>query len=164
MEFKKRKPGIIIYYITSCLCMQVAVVLILTLVSLGKFHLMSLIYALCAPIIFLVFGYFLVAEVKQTIKLRRGLMIFESFIVKGEIADGEVRYNEVERIEFKRTLLKPFSRSAFFVLRDNTTLILNDDFINYRQLWKTACDNCKGANPNVIIDEKLVKYLRKYDG
>ncbi|MBR3588495.1 MAG: hypothetical protein IKL16_02920 [Clostridia bacterium] len=79
-----------------------------------------------------------IAEVKQTVQISDETLVCKSFVINGAVADAEIPYKEIEKIEVKRKhLLVYVSGEKPFAIRDN--------YINYSDLCKALCEKCKDA-------------------
>lgn len=139
MIFIKNKRKIILSYIIFYLL----VALILALLSLISVAIM-LASELFLAVSILAFLRLHIADVKQTVQVGDETLVCKSFIVNGGVADAEIPYEKIEKIEVKRKhLLVYVSGEKPFAIRDN--------YINYPDLCKALCEKCKEKNPDVYI-------------
>ena len=133
MIFIKNKRKIILSYIILYLFMS----LILALLSLISVAIMLAGELLLVGVI-LAFLRLHIAEVKQTVQISDETLVCKSFVINGAVADAEIPYKEIEKIEVKRKhLLVYVSGEKPFAIRDN--------YINYSDLCKALCEKCKDA-------------------
>ena len=133
MIFIKNKRKIILSYIILYLLMS----LVLALFSLISVAIMLASELLLAGLIF-VFLRLHIAEVRQTVEIGDETLKCKSFVINGAVADAEIPYEKIEKIEFKRKYLLVYvSGEKPFAIRDN--------YINYPDLCKALFQKCKGA-------------------
>ena len=133
MIFIKNKRKIILSYIILYLLMS----LVLALFSLISVAIMLASELLLAGLIF-VFLRLHIAEVRQTVEIGDETLKCKSFVINGAVADAEIPYEKIEKIEVKRKYLLVYvSGEKPFAIRDN--------YINYPDLCKALFQKCKGA-------------------
>ena len=129
----KNKRQIILSYIILYLLMS----LVLALFSLISVAIMLASELLLAGLIF-VFLRLHIAEVRQTVEIGDETLKCKSFVINGAVADAEIPYEKIEKIEVKRKYLLVYvSGEKPFAIRDN--------YINYPDLCKALFQKCKGA-------------------
>lgn len=161
MKFCKNKAKVILYYCAVYILLAVLVATIVAMVfdenTIQRIAIIELILvAAVSPFIKMH-----IAEVKQTIELGEKEIICENFIISGNVANGKIDYKLIESITLKSVLLKPFSYCLFIKLKNEKPFVLNDDFINHKELWLTFCQKCKENNPDAFIDEAIFKKIGK---
>ena len=133
MIFTKNKRKIILSYIISYLFMS----LILALLSLISVVIMLAGELLLVGVI-LAFLRLHIAEVKQTVQVGDETLVCKSFIVNGGVADAEIPYEKIEKIEVRRKYL-------FVYVCDEKPFAIRDNYINYPDLCKALFEKCKNA-------------------
>lgn len=133
MKFIKNKRKIVLFYIIFYLLLS----LLLALLSSISFIVMITGELLLAGLIF-VFLRLHIAEVRQTVEIGDETLKCKSFVINGAVADAEIPYEKIEKIEVKRKYLLVYvSGEKPFAIRDN--------YINYPDLCKALFEKCKGA-------------------
>ncbi len=133
MIFTKNKRKLISFYIIFYLFLS----LIIALLSLISVAIMLAGELLLVGVI-LAFLRLYIAEVKQAVQIGDETLVCKSFIVNGVVADAEISYEKIEKIEVKRKhLLICVSGEKPFAIRDN--------YINYPDLCKALFEKCKNA-------------------
>ena len=131
MIFTKNKRKIISFYIIFYLFLS----LVIALLSLISVAIMLAGELLLAGVI-LVFLRLHIAEVKQTVQVGEETLVCKSFVVNGGVADAEIPYEKIEKIEVRRKYL-------FVYVHGEKPFAIRDNYINYPDLCKALCEKCK---------------------
>ncbi len=143
MKFCKNKAKVILYYCVTYLLLAVLVATIVALVFDENTIQRIVIIELMLVAVVFPFAKMLIAEVKQTVELGEEGLVCENFIINGNVANGKIDYKLIESITLKSVLLKPFSYCLYVKLKNEKPFALNDDYINYKELWLSFCQNAK---------------------
>lgn len=161
MKFCKNKVKVILYYCITYLLLAVLVATIVALVfDENTIQRIAIIELILVAAVF-PFIKMHIAEVKQTVELGEEGLVCENFIINGNVANGKIDYKLIESITLKSVLLKPFSYCLYVKLKNEKPFALNDDYINYKELWLSFCQKCKENNSDAFIDEAIFKKLGK---
>lgn len=160
MKFYKNKVKAILYYCVTYLLLAVLVAIIFALVFDNNTVQRIVITELILAVSIFPFIKMHIAEVNQTIELGEEGFVCKNFIINGTVADGKIDYKSIESITLKNVLLKPFSHCLYVKLKNEKPFAITDDYINYKELWVSLCQKCKENNPNVFVDESILKKMR----
>ena len=137
MKFIKNKRKIVLFYIIFYLLLSLLLALLFALLSSISFIVMITGELLLAVLIF-AFLRLHIAEVIQTVEIGDETLKCKSFVINGAVADAEIPYEKIEKIEVKRKYLLVYvSGEKPFAIRDN--------YINYPDLCKALFQKCKGV-------------------
>ncbi len=133
MKFIKNKRKIVLFYIIFYLLLSLLPALF-SLISVA----IMLVSELFLVVLIFAFLRLHIAEVRQTLEIGDETLKCKSFIVNGAVADAEISYEKIEKIEVKRKYLLVYvSGEKPFAIRDN--------YIGYPDLCKALFQKCKGA-------------------
>lgn len=155
MKFVKNKSKVVLYYLFLYLFISSTIALI----SICFFKSNALILIAFSEIVLLItiiaFFHLHVAECKQTVEVLEDVIVCENFIIQGKISKAKINYQKIERITLKRDLLKPWTFYLCVYISGDRPFILNDDYVNYVELWRLLCSKCKSKNCKVFIDSRI---------
>ena len=133
MLFKKNKKKVVLFYL---LC-YIALFLLVSLLSFISVVVMIVLQLFLLLIIFL-YSKIFIAEIKQTVQFGEETLICKNFVINGGIANAEIPYEKIEKIEVRRKYLIVY-------VHGEKTFAIRDDYINYPDLCKALFEKCKNA-------------------
>ena len=104
---------------------------------------------------------YLFKQFKQKVLVSDNHIYFENFYCNGKLGNFDVYYGTIKSISIKNTLsLKPKSLKLV-VNKRQKPIFINSALENHKEMFVEICKKAKLINSDVVIDEKLIKYLGK---
>lgn len=105
---------------------------------------------------------FLVSMSKQEIRLDDSAIIFRSFHIEGKSGvDARVEYKDILAVELKKTFNFKVYALKLEINKYKKPVYVYSGIKNHKELYFEICNRTKNANPDALIDEKLIKYLSR---
>lgn len=133
MLFKKNKNKVLLFYLICYIFLS----LIISLLSFISIIVMVIFQLFLLLVIFL-YSKLFIAEINQTVQFGDGTLVCKNFVINGGIANAEIPYEKIERIEFKK-------RYVSVVVSGEKPFGITNDYIDYHLLCETLCEKCKAA-------------------
>ena len=113
-------------------------------------------------IVYIFFNKYIYYAYHHFIKIEEISFDCNNMYVAGSLVNKNIKYAAIERIE----LFSPPISIGSVALRikiknEDSPIDIDNKYVNYIELWKNICDNCKKANPNVFIDPKILEKIGK---
>ncbi len=133
MLFEKNKSKVFLLYF---IC-YITLFLFISLLSFISVVVMVIFQLFLLLVIFL-YSKIFIAEFKETVYFGEENLICKNFVINGGIANAEIPYKKIERIEFKKGYVS-------VVVSGKKPFGITNTYIDYNVLCETLCEKCKNA-------------------
>ena len=111
-------------------------------------------------LLILIYIPFMVSVFKREIVLEQKCVNFFSFYVNNKASDFSVLYEDILKIEAKKTLIPKRISIKLTIASRQTPVFIEYNMVNHKELYSELIKNTVESNSKVFVDSSILDYIK----